>query len=108
MEFDEDLAIQFIRDHVDPAVLKDMDDDIILDIIDIIWDYYEDHGMLNITLDDDDSDEIDLDQLTRHAVKLLRKSNPSLGRSKESADELSNNVRLIIQAELQYEDTLDA
>lgn len=109
MEFDEDLAIKFIREHVNSSALKNIDDDMILDIIDIIWDYYEDHGMLDITLDDDDDEEqIDIDQLTRHALKLLRKNNPSLGRSKESADKLTNDIRLIIQAEIRYEDSLNA
>lgn len=106
MDFDEDLAIQYIRQHVDASRLSNMDDDTILDIIDIIWDYYEDHGQLDINLDDDDDDDVDIDDLTRHVVKMFRKSNPSMGRSRESAEALAATLRLIVLAEIDYENTL--
>lgn len=107
MEYDEDIAIQYIRDHVSPAMLEGFDDDMLLEIIDIIWDYYDSHGMLDISLDDDDDDEVDLDAMTSYAVKLLRKSYPSLGRSRESGEQLKDTVRAIIEAEIEYEDTLE-
>lgn len=53
--FDEDEAIKFIRNYM-PADKRDLySDDEILNIIDMIWDYYEDHGLLELPADEDDA-----------------------------------------------------
>lgn len=108
MEFDEQLAIQYIRDNVDADILSGFNDDMLLEIIDIIWDFYEDHGMLDITLDDnDDDDDIDLDELSAHALKLLRKTYPDMARDRQSSESLKDKLKTIIAAEIMYEATLD-
>lgn len=95
--FDEDKAIEYIRS-VTGAMLADYDDDQILNIIDIIFDWQEDNGFLDIDADADES-EIDVDALTTHVVKLLHKDKGNLIPD--------GFVRPIVEAELSYEDTLD-
>ena len=56
MEYDEAQAVKFIRDYM-PADKRDLyDDDEIINIIDMIWDYYEDNGLLEISADYDDDE----------------------------------------------------
>lgn len=95
--FDEDKAIEFIRS-VTGDMLAAYDDDQILNIIDIIFDWQEDNGFLDIDADDAD-DEIDIDVLTNHVAKLLHKDKGNL-----VAD---SHIRPIVEAELRYEETLD-
>nr|MBD5376440.1 hypothetical protein [Bacteroides sp.] len=93
--YDEQEAIQFIRTSTG-SILDCYDDDQILNIIDIVWDWQEANGYLEIDADDDD--EIDVAALTDHAVHLLRKD-----KGNEVKDE---HVRLIVEAELEFEDSL--
>ena len=46
-KFDEDDAVKFIRAELPQDVSLKYDDDEILCIIDIIWDYYEKKGLLS-------------------------------------------------------------
>ena len=96
MEFDETEAIKYILDNAE--TFRKYDDDQILNVIDIIWDYYEDNGFLDISLDDDDS-EVDSEALIKHVAKMLRKDKGSC-----IAEE---DVAPIVLAELAYESTLD-
>lgn len=96
MEFDETEAIKYILDNAETS--RKYDDDQILNVIDIIWDYYEDNGFLDISLYDDDS-EVDSEALIKHVAKMLRKDKGSC-----IAEE---DVAPIVLAELAYESTLD-
>jgi hypothetical protein len=99
MEFDEQNAIDFIRENLPKDYLANYDDDEILNVIDIIFDYYDESGMLDIDLSDDDDDDLDIDALVNYVTKILRK------------DKLSpiaeQHIRPIVLAELDYEKTLD-
>lgn len=75
------------------------DDDQLLNVIDIIWDWYEDHGMLDISLDDDDDDDVNIDELKNHVTKMLRKDRGSV----ISPDDVS----ALVDAELSYENTIE-
>lgn len=93
--FDEDKAVDFIINRLGEKASKYNDDDI-LDVIDIIWDYYEDHGMLDISFDDDDADETaDVDELISHVCKMVK-------RDKGSNIDV-NDIDEIVRAELEYE-----
>lgn len=97
MEFDETEAIKFIKNNISTTV----EDDDILNIIDIIWDYYEDNGFLDINVDDTtiDSDEAVVNDLIRHAQKINQKDKQST-----LSDQI---VEEIVRAEIKYENTLD-
>ena len=94
MEYDENDAIEFIVKKIGIEI----EEDEILNIIDIIWDYYEDNGMLDISMDNDD-DESDIFTLIAHVVKIV---------SKDKSSNLEKDViAQIVEAELAYEESLD-
>lgn len=94
MEYDENDAIEFIVKKIGIEI----EEDEILNIIDIIWDYYEDNGMLDISMDNDE-DESDITTLIAHVVKIV---------SKDKSSNLDKDViAQIVEAELAYEESLD-
>lgn len=94
MEFDEIKAIKFIQNEIGINI----DDDEILNIIDIIWDYYEDNGLLDFSIDNLEND-IDVSSLIKHVQATIKK------------DKLTkidiDLVEKIVLAELKYENSLD-
>jgi hypothetical protein len=97
MDFDEVKAIEFIRANAAGVDAKKYDDDQLLNVIDIIWDYYEDNGFLDITLDDDD-EEVDVKQLVKHVSKMLSRD--------KGATIAREDVEPIVLAEIEYENSL--
>ena len=99
MEFDESKAIEYMRAHCGFDA-SGYDDDQLLNIIDIIWDFYEENGLLDIDADEEmDDDEVILDDLVAQAQRLLRKDKQNL----VSTD----HVKPLIEAEIAYEQTLE-
>lgn len=98
MEFDEELAIKFIRNFASGNKLAEYDDDEILNVIDIIWDYYEDNGMLEISEEIDD-DDVKPDILIDYVKSILRKDKSATIKDEHVAD--------IVKGELAYENTLE-
>ena len=95
-EYDENEAVDFINRRLEP---KKYPADEILNVIDMIWDYYESNGMLEID-DEDDEEEAELPQLLAEYVgNMLRR------------DELANvdpqDIPTIVNAELDYEKSLE-
>ena len=96
--YDEQEAVTFIKSHISDGLARRCDDDTILEIIDIIFDYYEDHDLLELDVDDDDSDD-DIDAIIAHAVKIV-------GKDKHLS--LSpDDIARIVKAEIDYELSLD-
>lgn len=97
MTYDENEAIRHIRKQTG-NLLDPFDDDQILNVIDIVWDWQEANGYLDIDAGDDD-DEIDVGALTAHALHLL---------GKDKGNKLPPEcVRPLIEAELEFEDSVD-
>jgi hypothetical protein len=99
MDFDEQNAIDYIREHLPDEYRDKYDDDEILNVIDIIFDYYDESGMLDIDLSDEDEDDVDVEELVKYVTKVLRKDKLS-----PIAEE---HIKPIVLAELDYEQTLD-
>lgn len=99
MEYDEQAAIDYIRAKVPALDAANYDDDEILNVIDMIFDYYEDNGFLDLNLDDG-PDELDTADLLAYVKKMVAKD----PESPFSIDE----VEKVVLAELDYEDSLDA
>ena len=96
-EFDETEAVELINSRLK----KEYPADEILNIIDMIWDYYEANGMLEIDYEEDALDEEDIEaQLTEYVSKML-------SRDKE-AHVNPADVAAIVKAELEYEESLDS
>lgn len=99
--FDEDEAIKFIRNYMSADKRDLYSDDEILNIIDMIWDYYEDHGLLELPADEDDSadDTPQLSDILAYVKKMLSKDKLAV------VDK--DDVHLIVEAELAYEKSIE-
>lgn len=74
------------------------DDDELLNVIDMIWDYYEENGMLEIDLEDEVEDEDLQSDLVDYVKRMLRKD--------RHAKVLPDDVEALVAAELAYEESL--
>ena len=96
-EFDEKEAVKAMRQALPSEASSRGNDDELLNIIDIIWDWYEDQGLLDIDAEADD-DDVNVDALVAHVRKMIAK------------DKLSpihpDEIEPIVAAELQYEQSL--
>lgn len=97
--YDENVAVKKINDALLADGRKSYDEDELLNVIDMIWDYYEENGLLDI--DDDfeaDEDENIHAELVDYVIRMLKKD------VKAGID--VDDVPLIISVELEYEDSL--
>jgi len=100
MEFDENDAVNYIREHIDTDIAARYDDDEILNLIDIVYDYYEANGLLDIDIpDDDDDDTLDIDDLMDYVARMLRKD--------RACTLTAADARPMVEAYLDYEESLD-
>lgn len=96
--FDEDKAVEFILNRIDAKGKYNSDD--ILEVIDIIWDYYEDNGMLDINIDDDtETNDAERDKIVEHVVRMVKKDRGTRLVVEDLPD--------IVDAELAYEAMCD-
>lgn len=100
MEYDENIAIKQIRKVLYDKSNTIYDDDEILNVIDMIWDFYDENGMLDIDLEDgeDDSEAI-YSELCDYVVRMLKKD--------KEAKILPEDVPAIVKAEVDYELSLE-
>lgn len=96
-DFNEKDAVKAMRQALSAEASQRCNDDELLNIIDIIWDWYEDNGLLDIDAEADD-DEVNVEALSAHVRRMLAK------------DKLSpvhpDDVEPLVVAELQYEQSL--
>lgn len=90
MEFNEEDAIKYIISRLGEGYTN-VDEDEILNIIDIIWDYYDDKGLLDLSNDED----TDVDDLIAHAKKVTAKD--------KECPFTPEEVENIVRYELEYE-----
>lgn len=99
MEYQESEAIKAMRAAVPAERAARYSDDELQGVIDIIWDWYEDNGWLEVDAAADDSDDLDRDALVKHVVKLLRADKDGVI---DPAD-----AKALVDAELDYEELVD-
>lgn len=97
MEFDEMRAVTFINDKLSEAGRNPYPEDEILNVIDMIWDYYEENGMLDPDLEDEEDEDIEPD-LIEYVNRMLRKD--------RGAKIQPEDVPAIVRAEVEYEDSV--
>lgn len=98
MEFDEKQVIKEMRKSISAESSGLYDDDELLNVVDIIWDWYDDQGLLEIDSEADD-EEINVDSLIKHVCKMLLKDKASPIRQ--------SDVESLVMAELRYEQSLE-
>lgn len=99
LRFDEDDAIKFIREYIPASVSDKYDDDEILYVIDVIWDWYEKNGYLTIDSGVTDEEELDVSKLTDYVRKEISKDKEMM---MDSAD-----IDHIVKGELKYEESIE-
>lgn len=98
MEYNESHAIV----HISQIVGEHITNDQILNVIDVIWDYYENNGLLDISFDDVDDfvdDEVDSNELIKYVSNIIY--------SEFEMELTFEDIKKIVLAELDYEKTLD-
>ncbi len=99
-QFEEKKAIAAMRAALDAEASARINDDELLNILDIIWDWYDESGMLDVDADPDGDDEIDTTALIAHVRKMLAKDKLSPVTPAEA--------ETLVLAELAYENSLDS
>lgn len=98
-EFDEYEAMTVMRDALPEEAQSLYDDDQLLNLIDIIWDFYEQNGMLDIDLEDDSADDDDmLTELIDYAQRMIKKD--------RRATISLEHIPALVEAEIRYEDSI--
>ncbi len=99
-QYDEAEAIKFIRNYMPDNISSLYDDDEILNVIDMIWDFYESEGLLQIPAQDDADDDMapDYQAILTYVKKMLAKDKLAV----VDADD----VRYIVEGELEYEKSI--
>lgn len=97
-EFDEKDAIKAMRAAISDENSALYNDDELLNVIDIIWDWYDDQGLLDIDAEADDED-VNTDALIKHVGKMLSKDSDSPIKRED--------IEPLVSAELRYEQSLD-
>ncbi len=96
--FDENDAIKFIRAYMPENIAAKYSDDEILNIIDMIWDFYEENGLLDVDAADDDTDDDIEPDMIDYVTRMLRKD--------KGASIAPEDVPLMVRAEVDYEDSV--
>lgn len=100
-EFDENDVVRRIRENLPTGETTSYTDDDLLNIVDMIWDYYEINGLLDVDIPDDDNEE-DIDlvaELRDYCIRMLKKD--------KACRVKPEHLESIITAELDYEDSLE-
>lgn len=97
--YDESEAIKYIREYMPESVRGRYTDDEILNILDMIWDYYEENGFLEIPASDDGDDASpELPKIMEYVRKMLAKDRLAV------VD--TDDVHYIVEGELAYEKSI--
>ncbi|MBD5220364.1 MAG: hypothetical protein HDS72_09080 [Bacteroidales bacterium] len=95
-EFNEADAVRAMAAAVAP---EHRNDDAITEVLDLIFDGYEENGLLDIDADDNVSLDDDAEVVTDYVCRMLRK-NPS------EVNFSDDEIRAMVEAELDYEESL--
>ncbi len=99
--FDENKAVEYINNALIESGKSAYPEDEILNVIDMIWDYYEENGLLEIDANfeaDEDEDEDISSELCDYIARMLKKDRQALIKSED--------ISTIVDAEIEYEDSL--
>ncbi|MBD8347158.1 MULTISPECIES: hypothetical protein [unclassified Dysgonomonas] len=97
--YDEDDAVKYIQNYLPQELKGKFSNDEINYIIDIIYEFYEDKGLLDEGSPDDEIIDIDEDELTAFVLKNTKKD--------KLKDFTADEITFIIQGELAYCESID-
>ena len=96
-EYDETEAVKAMRAVLNEDSASLYTDDDLLNLVDIIWDFYEVNGLLDIDIDEDEP-EISVEDIADYARRMLRKD--------KGANIKPDDIVPLIEAEIAYEDSI--
>lgn len=97
--YDENKAVEHINNTLKEKGLSTYPEDEILNVIDMIWDYYEENGLLEIDDDFEADDDEDISgELCDYIKRMLKKDSHAVIKVED--------VPVIVDAELEYEDSV--
>lgn len=97
-EFDETQVVAHINEALAKNERRQYSEDELLNVVDMIWDYYEENGLLDIDADDEE-DEVSHDEIIDYVTRMCRKDKHC---GIDHAD-----IPVIVDAELEYEASLN-
>ncbi|MDE5657547.1 MAG: hypothetical protein K2I25_00640 [Muribaculaceae bacterium] len=97
--YDENKAVEHINNTLKGKGLSTYPEDEILNVIDMIWDYYEENGLLEIDDDFEADDDEDISGELCDYIRHMLKKDPHAVIKVE-------DVPVIVDAELEYEDSV--
>lgn len=99
MEFDETKAVESINRFLISRGRETYSEDELLNVIDMIWDYYEENGLLDIDDNDDEEEEVSVDEIVDYVTRMIKKD--------KGASIQLEDIPLIVNAEIDYENSLN-
>lgn len=97
--YDEDEAVKYIQNHLPQDLKGKFSDDEVNYVIDIVYEFYEDKGLLDENTSDEDVIDIDEDELIQFVLKNTKKD--------KLAKFSSEDITFIVQGELAYCESLN-
>lgn len=97
--YDEEDSVKFIQNYLPQELKGKFSNDDINYIVDLIYEFYDSKGYMNVDIEDDEEVDIDEDELVQFVIKNAQKDNVG----KFSEDEIT----FIVQGELAYCDSID-
>lgn len=97
-EFDENDAIEYIRQYAQNKIKNKYTDDDILLLIDTIYDFYESDYDIEAKYEDE-GDECSVNEIVNYVKKNLR-------RDPDNQIEM-DDVKVLVEGEIEYENTLE-
>lgn len=98
MEFDELKAVELINRRLQEQGRQPYDEDQVLNVVDMIWDYYEENGLLDIESDpEEDADDVE-SEVVDYVVRMLKKDKHAVVNP--------DDVAVMVRAEMEYEDSV--
>lgn len=99
LKYDEEQAVKFIRKLLPQDKQASYTDDEILYVIDIMYDWYEKNGCLDLSMEATSEEEEDISKLTAYVKQEI---------AKDGEIEMDpSDIELIVKGELEYEETLE-
>lgn len=97
--YDEGEAVKFIQNHLPQELKNKFSDDEINYVIDIIYEFYENKGLMDENMNEDQIVEIDEDEMIDFVLKNTKKDKIN--------DFTADEITFIIQGELAYCESLN-
>lgn len=98
--YDEAAAVKYIRARLPKEINEETkDDDDILCVVDVIWDYYDKKGLLSLDNLDEEEELLDPNDLIRYVKKEMAEE--------EDIHFSARTIEIIVKAELDYEKSLE-